>query len=102
MKSCLILLFLLFIYLVGASNVCLHTPVTCVNVANCDVGCTGLLATLLSQRSTVDDVWQGAQEYLGGLWTVIQTQDANCYSNWGTAATCTCAGVDIVNIFVQQ
>jgi hypothetical protein len=102
MKLYIAFLLVLFSYQVQADNACYHHPTTCEEVFNCDLGCTAGLSEIVAQFSTMEEVWQVVQLRFGGPWTVVQTESANWYTNAGIAATCTCAGVNIVTIFAQQ
>jgi hypothetical protein len=95
-----ILCFVTLISLVLAANVCFQIPVTCTDVANCNLNCQGTLATILNNVQTLEQVWQWTIRDLGNSWTVVQTQDPTWYSNWKKAAICTCVGYE--TIFVQQ
>jgi hypothetical protein len=102
MKLSIVLLFVFFAYLAQTSNICFGHDGICTNINNCNPGsgCLGILNEILRISPTMHDVWQTTISTFGGSWTVVQTQSANWYSNWGTAAICNCNGV--VNIFVQQ
>ena len=102
MKFCFAFLLVLFSYQVQAANLCFHRPTTCHGVFNCDLGCTADLSQIVAQFSTMQEVWQVVQFRLGGSWTVVQTENANWYTNAGIAAICTCTGVNTETIFVQQ
>jgi hypothetical protein len=97
------ILFILFSYQAQTANVCFgDDDPLCTNINGCDPasGCPGTIGEILRISPTMQDVWQTMQSYFGGKWTVVQTQNANWYSNWGIAVICTCDGV--VNILVQQ
>lgn len=101
MKLCFIFFCILFISLGKASNICYgNTDIPCTCLGGCFAGFEGTLAEILRVSPTMDNVWLASINTFGGLWTVVQTPNANWYSNWGTAGTCTCNGT--VNIFVRQ
>ncbi|MBV9575947.1 MAG: hypothetical protein JO149_04935 [Gammaproteobacteria bacterium] len=84
------------------SNLCYHQPTTCQGVFNCGLGCQADFAQIVAQFQTMLQVWQVAQDRLGGSWTVVQTPGANWYTNAGIAAICTCPNYSGETIFVQQ
>jgi hypothetical protein len=93
--------FIFLIYLTQASNICFLQPnITCNEISACDPNCQSLLQRLLLEFQTLSDVFNLVHYNLGGLWTVVQTQNANWYSNWGRAAICNCGQFE--TIFVQQ
>lgn len=99
---CNLLLFV-FITLTQASNVCFfRQDIICDNVNNCNSDCLQKVHDAVLQLQTMEGVWERAQFDLGGSWTVVQTQSADWYSNWGTAAICACDEGQFVTIFVQQ
>lgn len=88
------------------ANVCYHQPTSCTNIANCNLQCTAYLSEIVAQQATVQGIWttlvNGFAGDFGGPWTVFQTGGATWYSNWGTAASCGCAGTGIFTVVVQQ
>ena len=100
MKLIIVILFALSCIAL-AENVCFfRQDIVCTNVNNCNTTCLSKLHDASLQLQTMQGVWQRVRFVMGGSWTVVQTQNANWYSNWGIAGICTCGQYEI--IFVQQ
>lgn len=98
-----LVIFLIYAKVTNASNVCFfRQDIVCSNVNNCDSNCLAKMHDASLQLSTMQGVWERVQFVFGGSWTVVQTQSANWYSNWGTAAICKCDNNQYEIIFVQQ
>ena len=100
MKFLFAIILAFYTYQAQASNACFGIVSECTEINNCNLNCQATLREIMHLEQSMQDVWQTTIRLLKGNWTVVQTKNANWYSNWSKAAVCTCG--DTETIFVQQ